>query len=192
MATVTSGTEPGGVARGGVERSPDSLRRWSVAGAVLRTPTAVDSGSVLLVRNRRRDGREDWTPPGGVIEHDEVVLDGLAREVREETGLAVARWESEPLYRVGVEAVGLGWHLEVTVFAAANWEGELCTGNDPDGLVVEGRWVDPSTCRALLRGGDPWVREPLESWLDTPWSGTRRFDYRLSGRSRAELRVERR
>ena len=37
----------------------------------------------------RRNGSSDWTPPGGVIEvaDGESVLDGLTREVAEETGL---------------------------------------------------------------------------------------------------------
>jgi 8-oxo-dGTP diphosphatase len=47
------------------------------------------------VTQRRDNGR--WEPPGGVLELDESVLDGLRREVREETGLLV-----EPLRLTGV------------------------------------------------------------------------------------------
>lgn len=53
----------------------------SVAAAVLR-----DDGRILAVQ--RRDNRR-WEPPGGVLERDEAVEDGLRREVREETGLDV-------------------------------------------------------------------------------------------------------
>jgi ADP-ribose pyrophosphatase YjhB (NUDIX family) len=45
-----------------------------------------DSGRVLVVR-RRDNGR--WEPPGGVLELGEAILDGLRREVLEETGVAV-------------------------------------------------------------------------------------------------------
>ena len=61
---------------------------WLVGGAVL-----VDADDLLLVRNRRRDGSFDWTPPGGVIdETDGSITDGIAREVAEETGLRVTEW----------------------------------------------------------------------------------------------------
>ena len=46
-----------------------------------------DDDRVLAVQ-RRDNGR--WEPPGGVLELDESIEDGLTREVREETGLNVA------------------------------------------------------------------------------------------------------
>jgi 8-oxo-dGTP diphosphatase len=45
-----------------------------------------DHGRVLLIR--RRDNHH-WEPPGGILELDETIHDGLRREVREETGLDV-------------------------------------------------------------------------------------------------------
>ena len=57
-------------------------RRWVVGGGLV----VADEG-VLLVQNRRRDGRLDWSPPGGVIDTGETLLDGLTREVEEEIGL---------------------------------------------------------------------------------------------------------
>ena len=59
-----------------------AVRRWTVGGALIES-----GGSLLLVRTRRRGGRHDWTPPGGVIDPGETLVDGLAREVAEETGL---------------------------------------------------------------------------------------------------------
>lgn len=53
----------------------------SVAGAVL-------DGTGRFLAVRRRDNGA-WEPPGGVLEADETVLDGLVREVAEETGLEV-------------------------------------------------------------------------------------------------------
>ena len=46
-------------------------------------------GATLLVANRRRDGRVEWTPPGGVVDRGEVSEEALSREVLEETGLIV-------------------------------------------------------------------------------------------------------
>ena len=53
----------------------------SVAAAVVR-----DDGRILAIQ-RRDNGH--WEPPGGVLELEESVEDGLRREVREETGLDV-------------------------------------------------------------------------------------------------------
>ena len=53
-----------------------SLREWTVAGGLIET----DSG-VLLVRNQRRGGFEDWSTPGGVIDaEDPDLLAGLSRD----------------------------------------------------------------------------------------------------------------
>jgi 8-oxo-dGTP diphosphatase len=53
----------------------------SVAGVVIN-----DDGDVLLIQ-RRDNGH--WEPPGGILELDEAIKDGVRREVREETGLEV-------------------------------------------------------------------------------------------------------
>jgi ADP-ribose pyrophosphatase YjhB (NUDIX family) len=45
-----------------------------------------DDGKLLAIR-RRDNGH--WEPPGGVLELDETIEDGLVREVRAETGLTV-------------------------------------------------------------------------------------------------------
>ena len=45
-----------------------------------------ERGEVLLIRDDRRGS---WTFPGGIIEEGEGVLDGVKREVLEETGIEV-------------------------------------------------------------------------------------------------------
>lgn len=45
-----------------------------------------ESGEVLLTQ---RADNGHWEPPGGVLELDEAIEDGLRREVREETGLDI-------------------------------------------------------------------------------------------------------
>ncbi len=68
---------------------------FTVAGALVESPEGL-----LLVRNVRRNGRTDWSTPGGVIDPTDATLRaGLAREVEEETGLRVTEWEG-PLYEV--------------------------------------------------------------------------------------------
>jgi 8-oxo-dGTP diphosphatase len=45
-----------------------------------------DHGRVLLIR---RHDNQHWEPPGGVLELDETIYDGLRREIHEETGLDI-------------------------------------------------------------------------------------------------------
>jgi 8-oxo-dGTP diphosphatase len=161
-----------------------SVREWLVGGAVIEGPDGL-----LLVRNRRRDGRHDWTPPGGVIDEGETLVEGLTREVREETGLLVEEW-SGPLYEIDAVASDLDWHLTVQVWQAVRWTGEL-TVDDPDGIVVDVRWVEPSACAQHLEGCSQWVAEPVHEWLRSPWQGNRRFDYRIAGVDHTALEVTR-
>ena len=46
-----------------------------------------DSGEKVLLIKRRDNG--NWEPPGGILELDEAIEDGLRREVLEETGAEI-------------------------------------------------------------------------------------------------------
>ena len=52
------------------------------AGAVVLN----DRGEVLLIKDDRRNS---WTFPGGIVEEGEGLLDGVKREVLEETGIEI-------------------------------------------------------------------------------------------------------
>ncbi len=160
------------------------VREWLVGGGVIEGP-----GGVLLVQNRRRDGRVDWSPPGGVIDPGETLLGGLTREVEEETGLTVTAWTG-PVYEVVAEAPGLGWRLRVEVHRAVAFAGEL-TVADPDGIVVDARFAAADSCGPLLADAPRWVREPVGDWLGGPWEGTRPYAYRVDGTDRSSLSVTR-
>jgi 8-oxo-dGTP diphosphatase len=161
------------------------MRQWLVGGGLI-----LGDAGLLLVRNRRRDGRHDWSPPGGVIDEGETLLAGLTREVTEETGMVVSRWRG-PVYEVAVEAPGLGWHLRVEAHVAVDYAGELHV-DDPDGIVVDAAFVDPGACGGHLADCRPWVREPLDAWLSERWEAPRRFDYVLDGDDPARAVVTRR
>lgn len=163
------------------------MKEWLVAGAVIEGPEGL-----LLVQNRRRSGVTDWSTPGGVIDPGETILEGLSREVAEETGLVVSAW-SGPLYRVEVAAPGLGWNLQVEVHAAVGFAGDLMV-DDPDGIVVDARFVNDGGHVGLLEGNHPWVGEPLCEWLEARWdhaADRRLFRYRLEGERPRDVVVTR-
>jgi 8-oxo-dGTP diphosphatase len=164
-----------------------AVREWVVAGALLEV-----DGKVLLVRNERRGGWSDWSTPGGVIDAaDGSVLEGLTREVEEETGFSVTCWEG-PIYEVRALAVDLGWVMRCEVHRAVEFEGELRV-DDPDGIVVEAAFVAAPDYVALLEAGARWVGEPLGEWLAERWgpSDARDYYYEVRGTARADLRVHR-
>jgi len=181
------------------------MREWLVGGAVIESSvlspgsgagTAGVGGAggnpagLLLVRNRRAGGSEDWTPPGGVIDPGETVLGGLGREVQEETGLRVRRWHG-PLYRIEAVAPGLRWHLRVEVHRALEVAGELRTGDDPDGIVCDADVVPLDRCPARMVAAHPWVGEPLMEWLSDRWEVPRTFHYVVEGDDPRSLQVRR-
>jgi 8-oxo-dGTP diphosphatase len=161
------------------------MRQWLVGGGLI-----LGEGGLLLVRNRRRNGDHDWSPPGGVIDEGETLLAGLTREVEEETGVMVSRWNG-PVYEVEVEAPGLGWHLRVEAHLAVEFAGDLRLA-DPDGIVVDAAFVDPNACDGHLAGCQRWVAEPLAEWLAGRWDSPRRYRYLLDGDDAAQAVVSRR
>ena len=160
------------------------MRAWLVAGAVIESPTGL-----LLVANRRRDGRIDWSTPGGVVDDGEAVIEGLGREVTEETGLVVEGWVDGPLYRIEAVAPDLGWDLRVEVHRAGLVTGSLACGDDPDGIVVDAEWLAAADCRERLGTAPPWVRLPLTAWLEERWEDPRTFRYHVEGSQLGSIRV---
>jgi ADP-ribose pyrophosphatase YjhB (NUDIX family) len=63
-------------------KPPTPRHSVSVAAAIFD-----DSGENVLLIKRRDNGH--WEPPGGILELDETIEDGLRREVREETGAEI-------------------------------------------------------------------------------------------------------
>ncbi|HET6664835.1 MAG TPA: NUDIX hydrolase [Acidimicrobiales bacterium] len=161
------------------------MRDWLVGGGLI-----LDGDGLLLVRNRRRSGELDWSPPGGVIDAGETLIDGLTREVAEETGVMVSRWQG-PVYEVEVAAPGLGWRLRVEAHLALEHAGGLRV-DDPDGIVVEAAYVDADACDGHLAGCHRWVSEPLAEWLSKRWVDGRRFQYCVEGDDPRTVTVSRR
>ena len=131
----------------------------NVAAGILRR-----GDEVLLIRQAAPGEEPHWSIPGGVIDDGELVPEGLAREVLEETGLTVvsaARLafvvqidNRRPEQVHASRGPGRGFLATVWTFEA-NWRGELRPA-DPDGFVVEASFVPL---------GDAVERLERSSWL---------------------------
>ena len=90
-----------------------------MAGGLVETPDGV-----LLVRNQRRNGIEDWSTPGGVIDaEDASLLAGLTREVEEETGLVGRASGAVRCTRCDAVAPDMGWRMRCEVHLAVAFDG---------------------------------------------------------------------
>lgn len=158
------------------------MRRWLVGGALIR-----HGDGLVLVCNRRRDRSVEWTPPGGVIDRGETMLAGLAREVREETGLTVDGW-AHCAYKVKVEAPDMGWTLRVEAWEAQAVSGEIELA-DPDGIVEDVRHATLAEAPGLLAQSPPWVHAPVGDWL--AGQTVAEYHFVLHGTQRGAARVER-
>ena len=113
----------------------DQRHSVSVAGVI------VDQDDRCLIVQRCDNGH--WEPPGGVLEVDEGVADGLQREVREETGLIV-----EPVALTGVYK-NMRRGIVALVFRCRIAGGELTTNEE----VCAFRWASRDEVRSLPVGG---------------------------------------
>ena len=126
--------------------------------------------SVVLVRRRFEPLAGQWSLPGGVLELGETLQSGVAREVREETGLEV---EVGPVIDVfdrivRDEHARVRYHYVLIDFLCRAAGGRLESGSDVSDAVL----VDPShlgsyalTAKAadvIARG----VTMRPESWTD--------------------------
>ena len=137
---------------------PDAPRM--AVGAVV-----VDQGRVLLVRRGGEPARGQWSLPGGVVELGESLADGLAREVREETGLTVELVELvELLDRIHREGERVRYHYVIADDLCRVVGGELKAASDADAVrwVERAEWnshsalkLDPITVRVIEAG---WQR----------------------------------
>jgi 8-oxo-dGTP diphosphatase len=112
------------------------VTRAEPAVAVAASGLVVCDGALLLVRRGAAPGRGKWSVPGGRVEFGETLRATVAREVFEETGVAVtvgdfAGW----VERIGDE----GRHFVILDFFARSDHG-LCDPVAGDG-ELEARWV---------------------------------------------------
>ena len=98
-----------------------------------------DEGRVLLVRRAIEPFRGRWDIPGGFLDEGEHPLDGLRRELREETGLEV-----EPVELVGVWMDRYGGDATAEATLNLYWTARV-VGGEPEAAddVSELGWFAP-------------------------------------------------
>jgi 8-oxo-dGTP diphosphatase len=92
-----------------------------------------ERGRVLLGRRARDPGKGLWDLPGGFLHEDELPVDGLLREVREETGL-----EIEPTEFLGFWLEPYDSRIVLCLAWSARATGEGRAADD----LVELRWFE--------------------------------------------------
>jgi ADP-ribose pyrophosphatase YjhB (NUDIX family) len=125
----------------------------------------VDEGRVLLVRRGSEPLKGHWTLPGGMLEVGETLAAGVAREVREETGLEVEPVELvEVLDRIHREGDRVRFHYVIVDYLCRVTGGELRAASDADAVrwAEHAEWnshsalvLDPVTVRVMEKG---WQR----------------------------------
>jgi 8-oxo-dGTP diphosphatase len=114
-------------------------REFPAAPLVAVGAVIVHEGRVLLVRRGKEPMKGRWTLPGGMLEVGETLVEGVAREVREETGLEVEVLELvELLERIHRQGKQVQYHYVIADYLCRVKGGELQAASDADAV----RWVE--------------------------------------------------
>jgi 8-oxo-dGTP diphosphatase len=125
----------------------DSTRTYPTRPYLAVSAAIFRDGRVLIVRRARPPAHGLYTLPGGGVELGETLEQAVIREVREETGLAIA-----PLELVGFrqaiarDASGrVERHFVILPFAARWIDGEIALNEE----LAEAHWRDPAELARL-------------------------------------------
>lgn len=134
---------------------------------VVKVVTVAQTGEVLLTqRSPEKKNALAWEFTGGCVKKGETARYAAARELREETGIAVAEEELEPLTMLTVSRERGSYHM----FIYAAMIPAPCAVTLLEGETVDSRWVTCETFREMVQT-DPKIvpaieRQPFLDALD--------------------------
>jgi 8-oxo-dGTP diphosphatase len=118
---------------------------WYTGGMKLYIGTKaliVRNGQVLVIREAQYDeGTEEgkWDVPGGRIQPEKSLHEGLRREIREESGLEVVPGEVLGVFETFPVIKGEPCHIVRIYYRCTSAAGEVLIGSDHDAF----EWIDP-------------------------------------------------
>lgn len=135
---------------------------------VVTTIPLLATGEVVLLRRGIEPGRGSWAQPGGFLEVDETVTEGVIRETFEETGLVVAPGDIVGLYS-RLEAAVVVLAVEARVIGGA-------IRTTPEALDVQ----------AFAAAAIPWPQIAFKTtyWALVDWLSRRHPELQAPPRSR--------
>ena len=117
-------------------------------------------GRLMLVRRAVEPQKGKWDTPGGFLNEGEQPLDGLKRELREETGL-----EIEPVELLGVCTDVYGDGEAAPSIISLNWTCRVTSGvAQPADDVAEIRWFPADELPPEPEFAFPSVAEIVAKW----------------------------
>ena len=118
---------------------PHSGPQLAVSAGIFR------DGRLLLVRRAREPARGIYTFPGGRVEFGESLIEAVAREIREETGLVIDIVGLAGFREALPGRTGGAGHYVILPFAARWVAGEVALNDELD----DARWLDPGNLEGL-------------------------------------------
>jgi ADP-ribose pyrophosphatase YjhB (NUDIX family) len=120
-----------------------------------------DEGRVLLARRAREPDAGRWDTPGGFLEEAEDPLEGLRRELREETALEV-----EPREFLGAFVDRYGGEDDAVSVLNLVWGARVRSGEaEPADDVSELRWFAPAELPEADEYAFSWLAPFFREWV---------------------------